>query len=228
MCTPSGTGYQLSADGIPPAGRAPARLQHAAPVPLLPLRKELDSLYTVIAPQEAPSRVTPRKTLHVERLRRHYERRSGRSHLIAVIAEPSPARRRTWGCNPRSRPQGSPLHSEMGRGDVCFSRHCSWRCWSRPGHEPLRHRAGRLGGDAPAYRQPETSHRGDGGRAAERRAPRIPRPRPGGPLRPAPRSAPASAVPTATYKRRLRVSRYWGHSPPAVSAGTACARRPAR
>ena len=70
-----------------------------------------------------PVRVTPRKALHVERLRRHYERRSGRSHSIAVIAEPSPARRRTWGCNPKSTPQGSPLYSKMGRGDVCFSRH---------------------------------------------------------------------------------------------------------
>ena len=79
-----------------------------------------------------------------------------------------------------------------------------------PGYEILRHRVGRLGGDAPAHRQPETSRRGDGGRAAERRASRIPRPRPGGLLRPAPRSAPASTVPTGTYKRRLRVSRLLG------------------
>ena len=41
---------------------------------------------------------------------------------------------------------------------------------ARPGDEPLRHRQGRLRGASPAHRQPETAHRGDGGRAAQRRA----------------------------------------------------------
>ena len=56
------------------------------------------------------------------------------------------------------------------------------------GHEPLCHRAGRLRGDAPAHRQPETPHRGHGGRESRRGAQGIPRPRPGGLLRPAPRA----------------------------------------
>ena len=54
----------------------------------------------------------------------------------------------------------------------------------RPGHEPLRHRQGRFRRNAPAHRQPETPHRGDGGRESRRGAPRLPRPRPGGLLRP--------------------------------------------
>ena len=58
----------------------------------------------------------------------------------------------------------------------------------RPGHEPLRHRQGRLRGDAPAHRQPETAHRGHGGRESRGGAPRLPRPRPGGLLRRAPRA----------------------------------------
>ena len=59
---------------------------------------------------------------------------------------------------------------------------------ARPGHEPLRHRQGGLRGDAPAHRQPETPHRGDGGRESRRGAPRLPRSRPGGLLRKAPRA----------------------------------------
>ena len=50
----------------------------------------------------------------------------------------------------------------------------------RPGHEPLRHRAGRLRGASPAHRQPETAHRGDGGRESRRGAKGLPGPRPGG------------------------------------------------
>ena len=56
---------------------------------------------------------------------------------------------------------------------------------SRPGHEPLRHRQGGLRGAAPAHRQPAPSDRSHGGRAALRRPPRLPGPRPGGLLRPA-------------------------------------------
>ena len=59
---------------------------------------------------------------------------------------------------------------------------------ARPGHEPLRHRAGRLRGASPAHRQPETAHRGDGGRESRRGAKGLPGPRPGGLLRPAPRA----------------------------------------
>ena len=58
----------------------------------------------------------------------------------------------------------------------------------RPGHEPLRHRQGRLGGASPAHRQPETPHRGHGGGEPRRGAARLPRPRPGRLLRPAPRA----------------------------------------
>ena len=57
-----------------------------------------------------------------------------------------------------------------------------------PGHEPLRHRQGRLRGAPPAHRQPQKAHRGHGGRASERGAKGIPRPRPGGLLRPAQRA----------------------------------------
>ena len=56
---------------------------------------------------------------------------------------------------------------------------------ARRGHEPLCHRQGRLRGDAAKNRQPETPHRGHGGRESRRRAQGIPRPRPGGLLRPA-------------------------------------------
>ena len=56
------------------------------------------------------------------------------------------------------------------------------------GHEPLCHRAGRLRGDAPAHRQPETPHRGDGGGEPRRGAQGLPRPRPGGLLRQTPRA----------------------------------------
>ena len=57
-----------------------------------------------------------------------------------------------------------------------------------PGHEPLCHRQGGLRGAAPAHRQPEKAHRGDGGREPRRGAAGLPRPRPGGLLRPAPRA----------------------------------------
>ena len=56
------------------------------------------------------------------------------------------------------------------------------------GHEPLRHRQGRLRGDAPAHRQPEKAHRGHDRRESRRGAQGLPRPRPGGLLRPAPRA----------------------------------------
>ena len=58
----------------------------------------------------------------------------------------------------------------------------------RPGHESLRHRQGRLRGAPPAHRQPASPHRGDGGRAIERRAPRLSRSRAGGILCQAPRA----------------------------------------
>ena len=58
----------------------------------------------------------------------------------------------------------------------------------RRGHEPLRHRQGRLRGDAPAHRQPPSPDRGHGGGESRRGAQGIPRPRPGGLLRPAPRA----------------------------------------
>ena len=56
------------------------------------------------------------------------------------------------------------------------------------GMNPFVIEQGRLRGDAPAHRQPETPHRGDGGRESRRGAPRLPRPRPGGLLRKAPRA----------------------------------------
>ena len=56
------------------------------------------------------------------------------------------------------------------------------------GHEPLRDRQGRFRRNAPAHRQPETPHRGDGRRESRRRPPHLPGPRPGGLLRPAPRA----------------------------------------
>ena len=88
------------------------------------------------------------------------------------------------------------------------------------GHEPLRHRAGRLRGDAPAHRQPETAHRGDGGRESRRGAQGLPRPRPGGLLRKAPASAPASAISTSICKRARRATPLSqgcsGPSPPAA------------
>ena len=72
------------------------------------------------------------------------------------------------------------------------------------GHEPLRHRAGRLRGDAPAHRQPETAHRGDGGRESRRGAQGIPRPRPWRATTPSPASAPGSAISIHICKRTRR------------------------
>ena len=75
-------------------------------------------------------------------------------------------------------PEGE--YADMARaagGRGAFSRRAG------PGHEPLRHRPGRLGGAAPAHRQPAAVDRGDGGGAAQRRAPVVPGPRPGRLLR---------------------------------------------
>ena len=77
---------------------------------------------------------------------------------------------RVRGHGPRCRRQG-PLPRRARRGD-----------------EPLCDRQGRLRGASPAHRQPAPSHRGDGGRESRRGAPRSPRSRPGGLLRPAPRA----------------------------------------
>ena len=99
------------------------------------------------------------------------------------------------------------------------------------GMNPFVIEQGRLRGDATAHRQPETAHRGHGGRerlGAERQG--IPRPRPGGLLLPAPRahrlprflqvSARRARRETAT-PNRVR-GRLWpaccGPSPPAACA----------
>ena len=93
---------------------------------------------------------------------------------------------------------------------------------------------GRLRGAAPAHRQPAPSHRGDGGRESRRGAKGLPRPRPGGLLRPAHASAPASATSTPTSKGRRTTSHgCCGPSPPAACATssptratTCCTTRP--
>ena len=54
------------------------------------------------------------------------------------------------------------------------------------GMNPFVIEQGRLRGASPAHRQPEPSHRGDGGRESRRGAKGLPGPRPGGLLRPAP------------------------------------------
>ena len=109
---------------------------------------------------------------------------------------------------PRRRVRG---HGE-GRGRARpISRH------SRPGHEPLRHRAGGLRGAAPAHRQPETAHRGHGGRAALRRPPAPPSTTPWRATTPSHASAPASATSTPTSKGRRTTSHGCsGPSPPAA------------
>ena len=75
-------------------------------------------------------------------------------------------------------PEGEYADMARAAGGRVLSPRRSW-----PGHEPLRHRPGRLRGTAPAHRQPAEAHRGDGGGAAERRAAVIFGPRPGGLLR---------------------------------------------
>ena len=109
---------------------------------------------------------------------------------------------------PRRRVRG---HGEGGRRARPLSRH------SRPGHEPLRHRAGGLRGAAPAHRQPETAHRGDGGRAALAPTAAPPSTTPWRATTPSPASAPASATSTPTSKGRRTTSHGCsGPSPPAA------------
>ena len=87
-----------------------------------------------------------------------------------------------------------------------------------PGHEPLCHRQGGFRGAAPAHRQPETAHRGDGGRESRRRAQGPPSTTPWRATTPSPGSAPASATSTPTSKGRRRTYRACsGPSPPAAS-----------
>ena len=113
---------------------------------------------------------------------------------------------------PRRRVRG---HGEGGRRARPLSRH------SRPGHEPLRHRQGGLRGASPAHRQPETAHRGDGGRAARARSAGPPSTTPWRATTPSPASAPASGTSTPTCKETKREANdLWhgcsGPSPPAA------------
>ena len=85
--------------------------------------------------------------------------------------------------------------------------------WNRgPGHEPLRHRPGRLGRTLAAHRQPAPPDRGDGGGAAERRAAVVFGPCPGRLLRRAPGAHRLPGFLRLPGSRRRR-----RHSPPAAA-----------
>ena len=70
-----------------------------------------------------------------------------------------------WRAGLRHRPRGRVRRHGPRRRGPCLVARCP-----RSGHEPLRHRPGRQRGTAPAHRQPAAFDRGDGGRAAQRRA----------------------------------------------------------
>ena len=73
-------------------------------------------------------------------------------------------------------------HGARGRGEGAVPGRAG------AGHEPVRDRRGRPGGAAPADREPSAAHRGDGGRAPERRAQGVARSLAGDVLLAAPRA----------------------------------------
>ena len=135
---------------------------------------------------------------------------SGKSFAtkLGVLRGPDPWRHRLHH-RPRGRVRG---HGPRRRGTGALA-----GC-SGAGHEPLRDPARGPGGAPPAHRQPETAHRGDGGRKTQRRAPGLPRPRPWPPTTQSQGSAPASR--TSMRSSKATTGTTWpscyGPSPPAA------------